>query len=116
MSPGSKLVWIKILHSLVWAVFASAVLAIPVLAHAGALEPALWLIGLVMLEVLVLLCNRLRCPLTDMAARYTADRRDNFDIYLPCWLARYNKPIFGSLFLAGVVYTAAMWLISGGGG
>jgi hypothetical protein len=30
----------------------------------------------------------MRCPLTGIAARYTDDRRDNFDIYLPPWLAR----------------------------
>ncbi len=38
---------------------------------------------------------------TDLAARYTEDRRGNFDIYLPVWLARQNKTIFGTLFLAG---------------
>jgi hypothetical protein len=29
-------------------------------------------------------------------------RRDNFDIYLPLWLARRNKAIFGALFVLGV--------------
>ena len=47
----------------------------------------------------------MRCPLTDVAARYTSDRRDNFDIYLPLWLARYNKHVFGTLYVAGIVYT-----------
>ena len=42
-----------------------------------------------------------------MAARYTEDRADNFDIYLPLWLARYNKEIFGSLFFAGELF--ALW-------
>jgi hypothetical protein len=39
----------------------------------------------------VLWLNGWRCPLTDVAARYTDDRRANFDIYLPEWLARYNE-------------------------
>jgi hypothetical protein len=60
----------------------------------------------VFLEVLVLLCNRMRCPLTDVAGRYTVQREDNFDIYLPLRLARYNKQIFGGLYLFGIVYTA----------
>jgi hypothetical protein len=51
----------------------------------------------------------MRCPLTGVAARYTDDRRDNFDIYLPLWLARYNKLIFGSLFAAGLLFTLACW-------
>jgi len=51
----------------------------------------------------------MRCPLTGIAERYTDDRHDNFDIYLPRWLAKYNKRIFGSLFVAGVLLTVARW-------
>ena len=51
-----------------------------------------------------------RCPLTDLAARYTDDRRANFDIYLPLWLAANNKRIFGSVFVAGLVVAAVRWL------
>ena len=46
----------------------------------------------------------MRGPLTAWAARYTTDRRDNFDIYLPLWLARHNKSIFGALYVAGAVF------------
>jgi len=46
--------------------------------------------------------------LTAVAARYTADRRDNFDLYLPQWLARYNKLIFG-LISVGVAVTFVGW-------
>jgi hypothetical protein len=58
----------------------------------------------------VLAVNRWRCPLTPIAARYTEDRRANFDIYLPEWLARYNKEIFGTLYLAGVVLLVVRWV------
>jgi hypothetical protein len=68
-------------------------------------DVAYLLVGIVMVEVAILVFNRMRCPLTAVAARYTMDRRDNFDIYLPLWLARYNKQIFGTLFVAGVLYT-----------
>ena len=68
------------------------------------------LIAVVFLEVLVLVVNSWRCPLTDIAARYTDDRRDNFDIYLPEWLARHNKVIFGLLYLFGIVVTIAEWI------
>ena len=64
---------------------------------------------IVIVEVAVLVSNRFKCPLTDVAARYTDDRRDNFDIYLPLWLARYNKHIFGSLFVAATLFTVIQW-------
>jgi hypothetical protein len=48
--------------------------------------------------------DRLHCPLTGVARRYTRDRSDNFDIFLPERLAKHNKLIFGSLFAIGDVF------------
>jgi polyferredoxin len=59
--------------------------------------------------VLVLVFNGWGCPLTPVAARYTNDRRANFDIYLPEWLARHTKRIFGTLYVAGIIFTLARW-------
>jgi hypothetical protein len=100
---------IRILHTLVWAVFAACILAIPLASWRGEHRVAAWLAAVVFVEVLVLLVNRWRCPLTGVAARYTTDRSDNFDIYLPLWLARHNKWIFGSLYVAGVAYGLVRW-------
>ena len=82
---------------------------IPLLAWRGELRAAAALIAIVLVEVIVLLINRMRCPLTGLAERFTDDRRDNFDIYLPRWLAKYNKVIFGSLFAVGILLTVARW-------
>jgi hypothetical protein len=45
-------------------------------------------------------------------ARHTEQRSANFDIYLPLWLARYNKAIFGTLFVAGGLFVLARWWTS----
>jgi hypothetical protein len=100
---------IKVAHTLAWALFAGCIVALPVFAWERRLDVALLLIGIVMVEIAILAFNRMRCPLTAIAARYTSDRRDNFDIYLPLWVARYNKQIFGTLFGAGVLYTIIQW-------
>jgi hypothetical protein len=100
---------IKVVHTLAWALFAGCIVALPIVVWHRNLSGALTLIVIVALEVIVLLINRLRCPLTAVAARYTEDRRDNFDIYLPLWLARYNKQIFGTLYAAGIPYTVIVW-------
>jgi hypothetical protein len=67
--------------------------------------------GLVLVECAVLAVNKGRCPLTDWAARYTVDRSANFDIFIPEWLARHNKVVFGTLFLCGeaVVLWELFW-------
>lgn len=110
LSPTTALRAVKVLHTVVWAFFAGCILAIPAVAWRGNLARALLLIAIVVVEIVVLLANRWRCPLTDVAARYTADRDDNFDIYLPVWLARYNKVIFGGLFVVGLVITLGRWV------
>ena len=63
-------------------------------------------------ECAILAVNRFRCPLTDLAGRYTEQRADNFDIYLPLWLARRNKLIFGALFGVGELLVLGLWLSS----
>jgi hypothetical protein len=96
---------VKAVHTAAWAFFAGCIVWLPIAASRRQFTVALVLIGIVTVEVLVLVANRWRCPLTDVAARYTDDRRDNFDIFLPLWLARYNKQVFGTLFAAGILYT-----------
>lgn len=101
---------IKLVHTVVWAVFAGCIFAIPVLTAQGRFRGAAVLAAIVLAEVIVLAVNRWRCPLTSIAGRYTDDRRANFDIYLPEWLARYNKEIFGTLYVAGVAYLLVRWV------
>jgi hypothetical protein len=110
MKPESKLCIVQIAHTLVWAVFAGSILAIPAYTFQGRLGVSAALISFVLIEIAVLAFNRMRCPLTDVAALYTEDRRDNFDIYLPLWLARHNKLIFGGLFVIGLIYTIITWV------
>jgi hypothetical protein len=173
------LLGIKLLHTAIWLFFAGCIVAIPI---AGARHQFRWaavLSGMVWAECAVLLLNRGRCPLTDLASRCTdlsmtgrpvtpndengplvpqhrtaneergqcqravdgpmaalsirgsvlaaaarasaaesasafseQQRADNFDIYLPLWLARRNKVIFGTLFAVGELLVLALWLIS----
>ncbi len=109
MRPQTALRAVKVIHTIAWGFFAGCILAIPVYAWRGQFSTAAVLIAIVLVEVIVIAVNHGRCPLTAVAARYTDDRADNFDIYLPQWLARYNKAVFGSLFIAGVTYTLLAW-------
>jgi hypothetical protein len=109
MTETSSLRAVKAVHTAVWFVFASAIVAIAPLAVADHWSTTLWLVAAVIVECLVVALNRMRCPLTDVAERFTADRRANFDIYLPEWLARHNKTIFGAWFAADLIVLAVLW-------
>ena len=106
---------IKLAHTVVWAFVAGCVVAIPVAGLAGRLDWAAGLSAIVLAECAVLALNGMRCPLTDLAARYTGERAANFDIYLPEWLARNNKTVFGALLVAGEIVVVARWLGRRGG-
>jgi hypothetical protein len=114
------LVTIKLLHTAIWLFFAGCIVAIPCAGILGRFGWAAVLTGLVLLECAVLAINRGRCPLTDLASRYaeaSADthvdtRVDNFDIYLPLWLARRNKMIFGALFGIGELFVLCRWMLN----
>jgi hypothetical protein len=90
---------IKFLHTAIWAVFAGCILALPITGLMHRFDWAAALTVLILAECGVLALNRGRCPLTNLAARFTNERADNFDIYLPKWLAHHNKTIFGALFV-----------------
>ena len=84
-------------------------MALPVAAQLRRFRWAAALTAIVLIECAILAANHFRCPLTDVAARYTSDRAANFDIYLPLWLAAHNQFIFGALFIAGAVFALSRW-------
>jgi hypothetical protein len=109
LRPAVALRAVKVVHTIAWAFFAGCILAIPVAAWRGHFARVFVLTAIVFIEIGILIANGWRCPLTPVAARYTDDRCDNFDIYLPLWLARHNKTIFGWLFAAGLLFALARW-------
>lgn len=107
----SRLTAVKLLHTAIWALMAGCIVAVPIAAWFRELGWAAALSAPVFAECAILALNRFRCPLTDVAARHTEDRAPNFDIYLPEWLARHNKAIFGTLFVLGELVLFWRWAI-----
>ena len=101
---------IKLLHTVIWAFLAACIVALPVVGVLRRFRWAAIITVIVLLECGLLAVNGGRCPLTDLAARYTVDRNSNFDIYLPNWLAEHNKVVFGWLFLVGELVIVGCWL------
>ena len=118
MSAARTLALIRLAHTLVWAFFVACILGVPMAAHAGRFGLAALFALLVLGEVVVLALNRWRCPLTAVAARHAepaAIADPAFDIYLPRWIAAHNKTLFGTLYVAGLVYAGLRWLAVGSG-
>lgn len=104
MDKEIKLLTIKLIHTLIWAFFVAIIFYILYSGFTDTITIYTWIgIGFIIGEGLVLLWFKMSCPLTLVARNYSNSQKDNFDIFLPNWLAKYNKLIFTSIFMIGLI-------------
>lgn len=100
----SRLHFIKLIHTAIWVFFNLVIFYLYYAVITIHIDKWVWIcIGLILLEGLVLLIFKGICPLTLVAGKYTEAKKDNFDIFLPEWLAKYNKLIYASLFIVALL-------------
>jgi len=98
MSDQKKLVKVKILHTAIWIFFNIVLIYLYYAVITNQIGLLFWLgIGAFAVELIVLLIYKWNCPLTFVARNYSDSNLDNFDIYLPIWVARHNKTIYSIL-------------------
>ena len=103
MGNQNTLFWIKLLHTLIWVFFVGVIFYVLFSGITGKINTYTWVgIALVILEGVVLLIFKMFCPLTILARKHSDSTKDNFDIFLPNWLAKNNKLIFTTLYLIGL--------------
>ncbi len=95
---------IKIIHTVVWIFFNVVIFYLLYAVIANRIDFLVWFgLGLFLAEGIVLLLFKNMCPLTVMARKYSDSPKNNFDIYLPEWLAKYNKLIYSIILLIVIV-------------
>ncbi len=104
MTDSKKLVLVKLLHTVIWVFFNVVIFYLLYAVIQNKIDIWVWVcLGLIALEVIILLIFRSVCPVTLLAERYSNSDRANFDIYLPHWLAKYNKRIYTVIVLIALV-------------
>jgi hypothetical protein len=108
MHIQTKLIAIKIIHTIIWLFFNLVLFYMAYAVIVDKIDKYVWIgIALIIGEGLVLLAYKKMCPLTIMARKYSDSNNANFDIYLPNWLAKYNKLIYTTFFvliICGLIY------------
>jgi hypothetical protein len=108
MTNQSKLILIKTIHTIIWIFFNLVLIYMAYEVIFNKIDNFIWIgIGLIVLEFIVLLFFKMMCPLTIVARKYSNSNKENFDIYLPNWLAKYNKQIYTAFFIIiilGLIY------------
>ncbi len=104
MTQGTKLTIIKMVHTMIWIFFNIVIFYLLYSVIRNKIDKWVWIcLGLILLEGLVLLIFKMFCPITVVARKYSNSVKDNFDIYLPNWLARHTKRIYTTIVLIGVL-------------
>lgn len=104
MSENAKLILVKLLHTAIWLFFNVVIFYLLYAVVANKIDKWVWIcIGLIALEGMVLLVFKTVCPVTLVARKYSDSIKPNFDIYLPNWLAKYNKPIYSTIVLIALI-------------
>lgn len=106
MHDKNKLTLIKAVHTLIWIFFNFVIFYMLYAVIVNKLGYWFW-IGYVLfiLEGITLVAFKFFCPLTIMARKYSTSSKANFDIYLPNWLAKYNKLIYTSILAIIILIT-----------
>jgi hypothetical protein len=104
MNPAEKLLAVKLFHTVIWAFFVIVIFYVLYAGITDQVDAFTWIgIAMVILEGLVLLIFKMFCPLTLIARKYSDSEKDNFDIFLPNWLAKHNKLIFTTIFIVALL-------------
>ena len=103
---------LKTMHTIIWALMVGANFLAFYCALIGRFDA--WFLvpaSLLALEILIMVINWWKCPLTTIVEKYTQERQANFDIYLPEWLAKYNVQIFAGLMVVEVLIVLSKRLV-----
>lgn len=111
MTSSGKLFLVKTLHTAIWIFFNIVLFYLLYAVLTNKIDKWVWIcIGLILVEGLVLLIFKSVCPVTLIARRYSDSQKDNFDIFLPNWLAKYNKVIY-TIFFSGILLILFLQLL-----
>ena len=91
--------YIKLIHSLLFFLIAICTIYVFVAALLDHINALTWVaFGVAVTELLILIFNDWRCPLTDMAERRGAEVGSVADLFLPAWLSDHLFTVFSIVF------------------
>lgn len=104
MTPTTNLTLIKLLHTIIWLLFNVIIFYFLYAVITDTIDYRVWVcLGLLVAEGIVLLVFKSICLVTVLARKYSDSQKPNFDIYLPEWLAKYNKAIYTTIVVIAIL-------------
>jgi hypothetical protein len=104
MRKKSLIVILRIIHTTVWVILSSYIMYILYAAIINKINKVVWIgILLIIIEGMILLLYKWRCPITVWVEKLSDNYVENTDIYLPKWLAKNTKTIFTTIYLIAIL-------------
>lgn len=115
MTDAQRLFGVRLLHTVIYVVMATASVLVLYGGITGVGGP--WLtvaVSLVVIESLIFVASGLKCPLTAVAVKYGAGQDGLFDTFIPERFTRHTFRIFGPMILLGLTLLAVrQWWVPG---
>ena len=104
MTENLKLGLVRVIHTIIWVFFNVVIFYLLYAVVVDKIDKWVWIcLGLILLEGIILIVFKKICPITLIARKFSNSQQENFDIYLPNWLAKYNKEIYSIIVLTAIV-------------
>lgn len=109
-TPDTRIIFaIKLFHSVIYLFMSVCILYIFYCGVSGRLDRWLWIaLGFITAEIIALVSNRMRCPLTTLALHYGDKTGDDLiaDWFLPGWMVQYTVPFW--MVILGIGFSLIM--------
>ena len=114
MAGNWRLFIVRAVHTAIYVVMASAILAVLYAGLTGANGP--WLrvcLALILIEAAVFIGSGMRCPLTAVSVRFGATPEGPYDTFFPERVTRHTLTVYGPLMAAGLILLLIRWFMAG---
>lgn len=111
MNSFTKLTIVKVIHTAIWLFFNVVIFYLAYAVILNKIDKWVWIcLSLIVLEGITLLVFKRMCPVTVIARKYSNSAKSNFDIFLPEWLAKYNKLIYSIIVIVIlIILVVRLW-------
>lgn len=111
MTNEQKLTKIKLIHTGIWLFYNIVIGYLVYAVLSGRIDKWMWIcLGMIVIEALILAIFKRTCPITIVARKYSNSSKENFDIFLPEWLARNNKLIYSIIVGVSLIILIARFI------
>ena len=107
MTEDQRLGLVRGLHTVIYVVMAGSVFVLLYAGISGARGPWLWwALGLISVEIVVFVCNGMKCPMTAMVTRLGKAGSGISDTFFPERITRHTLRVFGPLIVLAFILLA----------